>query len=212
MQALDESETVWLLEAARGTRLYVPIVFAVTTGVRRSELLAVMWKDLNLNAASLSVRRCVEQTRKGIGFKETKNRRGRTIALTPMLVEALRQQRAKQDEIKALMGSGYHDQDLVFAGEGGLIWKPESFTEEYFRFTRKIGVKLRFHNLRHSHASQLLRAGVSPKVVSQRLGHSAVGITLDVYSHVLPGMQDEAAQKIEAALRNAMEKERAPAV
>ncbi len=70
---------------------------------------------------------------------------------------------------------------------------------------RRIGLKIRFHDLRHTHASQLLRAGISPKVVSERLGHSTVGITLDVYSHVLPGMQEEAASKVETALRKAME-------
>ena len=70
---------------------------------------------------------------------------------------------------------------------------------------RRIGLKVRFHDLRHTHASQLLRAGISPKVVSERLGHSTIGITLDVYSHVLPGMQEEAAAKVKAPLRKAME-------
>ncbi len=102
------------------------------------------------------------------------------------------------------MGDAYQDQGLVFARDDGSIWKPEQFTDSYFRFTRKVGVKARFHDLRHSHASQLLRAGVPVKVVSERLGHSTVGITLDVYAHSLPGMQEEAAAKIDAALRSAM--------
>ncbi len=103
------------------------------------------------------------------------------------------------------MNIRYSPEDLVFPRQGGAIWKPEQFTGTYFRFARKIGVKVRFPDLRHTHASQLLRAGVPVKAVSESLGHSAVGITLDTYTHVLPGMHEEAAQKIDAALRAAME-------
>ena len=210
MRALDERQTVWLFEAARGTRLYVPILFDATTGVRRGELLAIKWPDINLDAGSLSLRRSLEQTRAGLRFKETKNKKGRVISLPAILVKALREHLAEQNEFKKLFGADYQDQGLVFARPDGSIWKPESFTEEYFRFTRKIGVKVRFHDLRHSHASQLLRAGVPVKVVSERLGHSAVGITLDTYSHMLPGMQEEAAQKIDAAFEKVMEEGRRP--
>ena len=204
MKALDERQTVWLFEAAQGTRLYVPILFDATTGVRRGELLAVKWPDLNLDAGNLSLRRSLEQTRKGLRFKETKNKKGRAISLPAILVKALHGHLAEQNEYKRLFGDDYNDQGLVFARPDGSIWKPESFTEEYFRFTRKIGVRVRFHDLRHSHASQLLRAGVPIKVVSERLGHSSVQITLDTYSHVLPGMQEEAAEKIDVALKTAM--------
>ncbi|HLM98059.1 MAG TPA: tyrosine-type recombinase/integrase [Bryobacteraceae bacterium] len=74
----------------------------------------------------------------------------------------------------------------------------------YFEFTHRVGIKVRFHDLRHSHASQLLRAGVSPKVVQERLGHGTVGITLDIYSHILPGIQEEAVRKLDLALRAAI--------
>jgi integrase len=141
----------------------------------------------------------------GLRFKFPKNNKGRTITLPTLLVEALREHKSTQDGMKAMMGPNYNTEDLVFPRHDGAIWKPEQFTDSYFRFARKIGVKVRFHDLRHTHASQLLRAGVPVKVVSERLGHSAVGITLDTYSHVLPGMQEEAAQKIDAALRAAME-------
>ena len=206
MQALDEIQTVWLFSAAQGTRLYVPILFTATTGVRRGELLALGWSELNLDGATATIRRSLEQTRKGgLRFKYPKNNKGRTITLPSLLIEALREHKSTQDGMKAMMGPNYNTEDLVFPRQDGTIWKPEQFTDSYFRFARKIGVKLRFHDLRHTHASQLLRAGVPVKVVSERLGHSAVGITLDTYSHVLPGMQEEAAQKIDAALRAAME-------
>ena len=80
----------------------------------------------------------------------------------------------------------------------------------YFKFTKRIGIKLRFHDLRHTHASHLLRAGVSAKVVSERLGHSTVGMTLDVYSHVLPGMQEDAASRIDSVLRKAITRQQLP--
>lgn len=90
----------------------------------------------------------------------------------------------------------------------GNIWTPASFTDQYFRWTRMVGFKVRFHDLRHSHATHLPRLGVSPKVVAERLGHSTVGITLDRYSHVLKGMQEEAVQKIDLALRAAIQEQK----
>lgn len=206
MQALDEIQTVWLFNASQGTRLYVPILFSATTGVRRGEVLALSWTDLDLSGASATIRRSLEQTRKcGLRFKHPKNNKGRRISLPGLLVEALKEHRAQQSKTGELLGKGFNKHDLVFPREDGTIWKPEQFTDSYFRFTRKIGVRVRFHDLRHSHASQLLRAGVPVKVVSERLGHSSIGITLDTYSHVLPGMQEEAAEKIDAALRAAMD-------
>jgi integrase len=129
---------------------------------------------------------------------------------TEIAVEALREHLTIQRERQRLLGDAYTKHDLVCCREDGNIWKPDSFTDSYFRFTRKIGIKLRFHDLRHSHASQLLRQGVSAKVVSERLGHSSIGITLDIYSHVLPGMQKEAAAKINSAFKIAVEKLRRP--
>lgn len=211
MKALNESETAWLLEAAQGTRLYMPILLAVITGMRRGEILAFRWRDVDLEKSVLSVTPSLEETNEGLRFKEPKTARGRRmIALPPLAVEALCAHRTQQERQKALLGPAYKNNDLVLSTTDGDIWKPESFTALYFKFTKRIGVKLRFHDLRHTHASQLLRAGISPKIVSERLGHSAVGITLDTYSHVLPGMQEDAAQKIDTALRKAIEARRIP--
>ena len=159
---------------------------------------------------TLSVSRLLEQTKEGLRFKETKSRKGRVIDLPDIAVEALREHRAIQRERQRLLGDAYPKHDLGCCREDGNIWKPDSFTDSYFRFTRKIGIKLRFHDLRHSHASQLLRQGVSAKVVSERLGHSSIGITLDIYSHVLPGMQKEAAAKIDFAFKKAVNDLRKP--
>jgi integrase len=117
----------------------------------------------------------------------------------------LRKHRAEQARERLLMGKGYKDQDLVFAQHDGNVWLPDRFTGSFRRLVRtaKLG-HIRFHDLRHSHATQLLMQGVHPKVVSERLGHSSISITLDTYSHVLPGIQEEAAAKIDAALRRAV--------
>ncbi|MCE5311457.1 MAG: site-specific integrase [Acidobacteriales bacterium] len=209
MKALSESETAWLLKAAMGTKLYLPILLTVTTGLRRGELLALRWRDLDLEKGTLAVVRSVEETREGIRFKEPKTAKGRRLISLPLLsLEELRRHLSVQSSERRTLDSVYQDSDLVLSASDGQIWKPESFTALYFRFTKRIGVSLRFHDLRHTHATQLLKAGISAKVVSERLGHSSVGITLDVYSHVLPGMQEEAAARIDAALRKEMEKQR----
>ncbi len=101
------------------------------------------------------------------------------------------------------MGPGYGDLDLIFARPDGSMWPPVQFSSDFRRLIRRKGFNIRFHDLRHTHASQLLKAGVPVKVVSERLGHATASITLDVYSHVLPGMQADAVAKIDAALEAA---------
>ena len=106
-----------------------------------------------------------------------------------------------------MMGKGYADQDLVFADVNGDVWMPSKLTGAFRRLVRDADFgHVRFHDLRHSHATQLLIQGIHPKVVSERLGHSTISITLDTYSHVLPGIQEKAAEKLDAALRDAIAK------
>jgi integrase len=113
--------------------------------------------------------------------------------------------RLKQAEERLAIGPVYDDHDLVCPRPGGSPWPPDMLSTSFASLVRRSGMKeCRFHDLRHSNATQLLKAGVHPKVVSERLGHSRVGITLDTYSHVLPGMQEDAAQRIDAALRRAI--------
>ena len=139
-------------------------------------------------------------------FKQPKSAKAvRTIALPSLTVEELRRHRVLQNQERLLLGPAYQDHGLVFCQPDGSLWPPDSFTAAFRRLLRKTGIKsLRFHDLRHTHATQLLRQGVHPKIVSERLGHSTVGITLDTYSHVLPGMQEETANKLDVALRFAI--------
>lgn len=113
----------------------------------------------------------------------------------------LRRHQAAQVEQRLRVGPAYRDLDLVLATKHRDPWKANSIQTIFQAIVRRAGIgHVRFHDLRHTHASQLLRLGINPKVVSERLGHSTIGITLDTYRHVMPGMQEEAARRIDAAL------------
>ncbi len=205
MQALDDAETAKLLRAAQGTWLHVPVALAVTTGLRRGEVLGLRWDDLNLDAGTLAVRQSLQQTKDGLAFKQPKNGKSRVVALPGLTIEILRQHRARQATEKLALGGVYDDQRLVCAAPTGKPYPPDNISGAFARLVGRAGVKkIRFHDLRHTHATQLLGQGVHPKVVSERLGHATVAITLDIYSHVLPGMQEDAAAKVDQALRAAI--------
>jgi integrase len=208
MRALDEEHVAQLLTLAKGTSLYVPILLAVAAGLRRGEILAVRWNDIDLDRGTLAVRQSLEQTKAGLQFKQPKTQKGRRVVTLPSLVlDALRHHKAEQAKVRLKLGTGYQDNGLVCSAADGRPMNPNSFSHHCVYFLRQSGLAgLRFHDLRHSHATLLLRQGVHPKVVSERLGHSGVGITLDIYSHVLPDMQEEAARKLDYALRQALAK------
>jgi integrase len=205
MHALDEDGLLALLGAARGTRLYVPTLLAAVTGMRRGELLALRWSDVDMETGECRVVRALQETPAGVDFKTPKtNKDRRTVLLPRLALAALQAHRATQNEEKLLVGAGYQDGDLILARAEGTPWPPSQFSSEFSHLARKHGFKVRFHDLRHTHASQLLKAGVPVKVVSERLGHATASITLDVYSHVLPGMQREAVEKLDSMLAAAV--------
>jgi integrase len=208
MKALDATQMAWLLAVARGTRFYVPVLLSMTTGMRRGEFLALRWSDVDLVSATVTVNRSIEQTNDGVKFKSTKGKRGRLVILPSIVVEVLNDHKVTQEAQKRLLGCGYTDLGLICAKEDGNIWKPDTMTSDFGDLTDRAGLTgVRLHDMRHSHATQLLLQGVNPKIVSERLGHSTVGITLDIYSHILPGMQEQAATKIDSALRTAIQKQ-----
>jgi integrase len=207
MRALTEAESAWLLEVAAGTRFYLPVLLAITTGMRRGEFLGLRWSDVDFEIGTASVKRSIEQTNAGVKFKSPKGRKGRPIVLPQITTDALKQHRQEQDRQRQALGASYQSEDLVCAREEGSIWKPDTFTADFARLAKRAGLKgVRLHDLRHSHATQLLIQGIHPKVVSERLGHSTVGITLDIYSHVLPGLQEDAAKKLDITLKAAIRK------
>jgi integrase len=207
MRVLDSDEVNRLLEAARGDRLECLYVVAVHTGARLGELLALRWKDVSLDRASVSIQATLQKTRDGFAFAPPKSARSRRhIDLTPTAVAALRQHRKRQVEERLAVGAAWDGQhDLVFCTQLG---QPLSgihiLRYQFHPLLERAGLPcIRFHDLRHTHATLLLGRGVNPKIVSERLGHSTVAITLDLYSHVLPTMQQMATGALEAALGNA---------
>ncbi|MCZ6840993.1 MAG: site-specific integrase [Alphaproteobacteria bacterium] len=174
--------------------------------MRRGELMALKWLDIDFDGSQISVNRSLQQTKAGLQFKSPKSGRGRTVALPGVAIESLRSHRARQIEERLQLGPDYADNDLVFPWPDGSPWPPDSFSSSFAAAMRSAGLQhVNFHSLRHSHATLLLKQGVHPKIVSERLGHAKVGTTLDIYSHVIPGMQDEAAILIDGALRGAIE-------
>ena len=152
------------------------------------------------------VRRSLQQIADGISFKEPKSSRSvRAVALPQITVDVLKSHRTAQLRERIAIGPAYHENDLVCCMEDGRPRLPSSLTHSFTAHISSLNLpKVRFHDLRHSHASHLLRQGVHPKIVSERLGHSTVGITLDTYSHLMPGMQADAASRVDVALRTAM--------
>lgn len=204
MHALEESESLRLLSALEGSTLYLPVLLALQTGMRRGELLGLKWRDVDLGARTATVSRSLEQTREGIRFKEPKSRRSRrTIGLPALAVEALRDHKKAQAERRLLLARAYQDNNLILCRDDGSPWPPDLLSNAFTRARDRLGLPVRFHDLRHSYASQQLRQGVPPNVVSRNLGHSTIAFTLDVYSHVLPGMQEDAAAMMDSAYAEA---------
>jgi integrase len=208
MTALDATETVRLLAYFKGTRMFTPVLLAVLCGLRRGEITALRWGSVDLDRKQLSVVESAEQTAKGVRSKETKSGRARTVALPAIVVDELRRARVAQAEELLKVGIRLTDQTHVVAQIDGQPLQPNSLTHEFVRLSGKASdlPRIRFHDLRHTHATHLLASGVHPKVAQERLGHSSVVITLDLYSHVLPGMQEDAAAKVDAAIRAAIDR------
>jgi integrase len=190
--------------------MFVPVLLAVMCGLRRGEITALRWGSVDAARGQLSVAESMEQTAKGTRLKETKSGRARTVAIPSLVIEELRSRRVQQAEELLRLGVRLNDQTFVVAQEDGRPLQPNSLTHEFVRIFEASSLpRIRFHDLRHSHATHLLANGVHPKVAQERLGHSTVGITLDLYSHVLPGMQEDAAAKVDATIRAAIDKNRA---
>ena len=205
-KALTEKETALLLSLVRGDELYIPILIAVSTGLRRGEVLGLKWADVDLKTGTLTVRRSLERNGQGLGFKEPKTKKSRrTIQMPPLLLQELKRHGQEQGERKAAKGAEYKDQDLVCARLDGQPWNPGTFSGRYGDLIERVGApKATFHELRHTHCSQLLMQGVPLKVASERMGHAGIGITGDLYGHLAEGRDQAAAEVFDAALRAAL--------
>ena len=208
IKPLDSEGCAAFLEASRGERLEALYVLAVHCGLREGELLALCWEDVDLEAVkpALLVRRTLTRGEDGRGWivgASTKSGKGRRVRLTQRAAAALKDHRKRQLEERMRLAGLWQDQGLVFASETGSLLNPSNLRNRSFRRIKtRAGVRedLRFHDLRHTCATLLLGEGVNVKVISEMLGHASITITLNTYSHVLPDMQDSAADAMEAAL------------
>jgi integrase len=192
---VDQALAHRLLEVVARTPYALAAAIALGTGMRRGKILALRWSDLEADLSVAYVRRSVHPTRDGLAYELPKTRRSRrTVVMPEYLRVMLRAQRDDQTRRREDQGSVVHH-DLVVVDPDGLPMHPDSLSGGWRRALRHEGLPpVRFHDLRHAHATLMLQQGIHPKIVSERLGHSSIGITLDTYSHVLPSMQEEAAK------------------
>jgi integrase len=203
MQVLTPEQARIFLQAASTDRLEALYVLAITSGMRLGELLAVKWRDVDLDRGSLQVRATLQHTDEGYNFFQPKTKRSRRhVTLTRGAVEALRRHRARQAEERLLAGAGWKDLGLIFTNTaGGPLHKSNLHFRSFKPLLQAAGLPpIRFHDLRHTAATLLFLQGVHPKVVSEMLGHASVSITLDLYSHVLPNMQRDASDALDRLL------------
>jgi integrase len=191
-----------LLAAAGGDRLEALYVLAVTTGMRRGALLALRWRDVDLDQGALAVTGSLQRIGGALTIGEPKTTSSRRrVVLARIAVGALRSHRVAQAE-RQLGALYWEDLDLVFTNEIGRPIEPGNLLRRsYWPLLDRAGLRrIRFHDLRHTAATLLLSRGVHAKVASEMLGHSTIGITLDLYSHVSETMQRDAAAAMDAVL------------
>jgi len=198
----DNHQIKQVLELAKGTNVYLIALLALTVGVRRGELAGLKWKHIDFVSHTITI--CDNRVH-GDGEvieKTPKSMAGiRTLTVGEEVISALSEAKLAYDTAKTKRGSSFHDEGYVIHKEDGSPYHPDSLTTMWNRFTKKNGLDhIRLHDLRHTNATAMIQAGVSPKVVQHRLGHADVSITLNTYTHVLPCMDQDAADKIDDAI------------
>jgi integrase len=197
INAWEPNELGAFLAQVRGTRLEAIWRLSAMTGMRRGEVLGLRWSDLDLDRSRLSVRQALVAVGYEIVHSTPKSHSARVIDLDAETVDQLRAHRTRQEAERVEWGADYQDQDLVVAKENGTPIHPHTFSQSFERLIEKANLRtIRLHDLRHTHATLALKAGVPVKVISERLGHESPAFTLKQYAHVIPGMQAEAAAQV----------------
>jgi integrase len=207
----DQTGLERFLKVVAGTSLYAPGMLDAATGMRRGEVLALAWTDLDEDKSTLSVSKSLSETKEfGLKVKSTKSGKPRRFHIDPDVLEVLREHRREQDEHRKLYGPDYRsDLNLIFCRPDGFCLSPDKFGTRVKAALRKAGLgNLSLHSLRHSHASQLLSNGVPPAAVAQRLGHASPAITHAIYEHCMPADNQAAALVWNNAMKTVIEASR----
>lgn len=200
-----EEEATRFLTAAAGTEKYTLFRTALATGMHLGELLAFRWEDVDFESGAVFVRRTLADKAavKGVIFQEPKSAASiRRIPLDPGTVQALKEHRKKQAAVRLKAGGKWQDYGLVFCTKNGMPYDHSDVRQVMGGLIKRAKVPyIRFHDIRHTHASLLLKYGIHPKVMAERLGHASVKTTLDTYSHLLPDTQAAAVTAIGEVLK-----------
>jgi integrase len=200
LQVWTAAELRAFLAHVEDDRLYALWLLASSTGMRRGELLGIQWPDVDLGRARIAVRRSLVTVGHEVVVSEPKTAKGRrSVALDPATVAGLKAWRKNQAAERLAWGPAWTDSGLVYTREDGRPLHPREVTRAFSRHVLAAGVPIiRLHDLRHTHATLALAAGVHPKVVQERLGHANIAITLDTYSHAVPALEEQAARTVAA--------------
>lgn len=198
MKVWTAQESLEFLKVARGNRYYVVFALALETGMRQGEILALRWSDVNLEGSELHVK--LTDYLGHVDSPKTIQGR-RTIPLTPFMVQVLRSHRVAQAKERLFLGHDYQDNDLVVAKQDGTSLRSRSLDNHWYKLLKKSGLPvIRFHDLRHTFASLMLAAGVSPKTLVKIIGHATIAFLLDTYAHVYKEQENDAANRYQSYL------------
>jgi len=207
IEILSPDQIKVVLRTLRGRRLYGVALTGLATGMRRGEIVALRWGDVDLDAGKIRVERSLEQTNAGLAFKEPKTKAGRrTVSIPSSVVTELRDHWREQQKQRLALGMGKaRTEDLVFPRWDGGPWPPDRLSSTWAKTVSTLKLpKVTFHALRHTHASQLIAAGLDVVTVSRRIGHSNPTVTLTVYAHLFGNTDERAATAVENALAGAL--------
>lgn len=203
IKLLDEKQINCLLNFLSESYLYLPTYLAIYTGMRLGEILGLRWQDISFKNKMIHVKQSNCQMKHDKPqFKNPKSGKFRAINISDSVVKVLKREKKRQGKKKLALGGRWENYDLICCRKDGKPHLPSSFSSHFRNKVKECGLDITFHGLRHTHASLLLKAGIPAKVVSERLGHSTISITMDIYSHVMPGMQEEAAAKLDELIAN----------
>lgn len=192
-----------VLAAVAETDLAPAVALALGTGMRRGEVLGLRWSDVDLTGGEARITQTLQATADGVCFVPPKTHRSaRTIALPPFVLDALKQQRSRQGTRRLAAGEAWQDLGLVVDRGDGAPLPPWALSQRFRSLMKRSDIDLSFHGLRHAHASLMLEAGIHLKIVSERLGHSSIGITADLYTHMAKALDQDAAVKLGNLLDN----------